>query len=221
VLERHHRFGWFHGVADQRVIENAIAPDWPRAPGPRPAVAERPLRLGYLGRLDATKGLDTLLEAVRHLPAGAFELHIAGPGDPAWVREDLERHGLGPAVRLHGVVKPAPFLDGIDVLVTPSRAHETFCNVVMEAGCLGIPAIVSDRGALPERVEQGASGWIFPAGDAQALARVLHQCLDHPADVAARGAVALQSRPRYEPAHQAQAWSTLCRDLATRSGAAA
>ena len=103
-----------------------------------------------------------------------------------------------------------------DVLVTPSRACETFCNAVMEAACFGIPAIVSDRGALPERVDSGVSGWIFPAGDQQALAQPMQLCLDDREDVAERGAAALQTRSRYDPERQVEAWASVCASVLAR-----
>lgn len=216
VLERHQQSGWFVGVADQRVIENSRAPDWPVVMQPRPSTAARPLRFGFLGRLDESKGLDTLLQAACRLPSEQFEVRVAGPGDQAWVRAFIEAQGLTPNIRLDGVVQAADFLNEIDVLVTPSRACETFCNVVMEAACLGIPAIVSDRGALPERVDSGVSGWIFPAGDQQALAQLMQLCLDDREDVAERGAAALQTRSRYDPERQVEAWASVCAEVLAR-----
>jgi glycosyltransferase involved in cell wall biosynthesis len=216
VFERHRQSGWFVGVADQRVIENSRAPDWPVVKQPRPSTKGRPLRFGFLGRLDESKGLDTLLQAACRLPFEQYEVRLAGPGDQGWVRAFIEAQGLTPNIRLDGVVQAADFLNELDVLITPSRARETFCNVVMEAACLGIPAIVSDRGALPERVDSGASGWIFPAGDQQALARLMQLCLDNREHVAERGAAALQTRSRYDPERQIEAWASVCADVLAR-----
>lgn len=216
VLERHWQSGWFVGVADQRVIENSRAPDWPVITQPRPSTTGRPLRFGFLGRLDESKGLDTLLQATCRLPFEQYEVRVAGPGDQGWVRAFIEAQGLTLNIRLDGVVQAADFLNELDVLITPSRARETFCNVVMEAACLGIPAIVSHRGALPERVDLGASGWIFPAGDQQALAQLMQLCLDDREHVAERGAAALQTRPRYDPERQVEAWASVCDDVLAR-----
>ena len=210
VLNRHRQFGWFNDVTEQRVIENALLPDWPAVFTPLEVTTGRRLRFGFLGRLDQSKGLDTLLEAARVLTPDSFEIRLAGPGDPGAAIAFIAGHGLTSQIKLEGVVKAADFLQGIDVLVTPSRAQETFCNVVMEAACLGIPAIVSDRGALPERVDFGVSGWIVPAGDSQALAKAMQHCMDNRDQVAARGAAALETRPRYDPARQGPAWAAAC-----------
>ena len=210
VLVRHRLAGWFHDVADQRVIENCLAPDWPLALSHRLPAQGADFCFGFLGRLDASKGLDTILEAIRLLPDANFRFHLAGPGDPAMARAFIDQHGLSSRVTLDGPVDAARFMANIDVMVIPSRALETFCNVVMEAACLGIPSIVSDRGALPERVAYGAGGWIVPAGDAKAMAHALQLCLDDRAQVAARGQAALETRPQYEPGRQGAAWSSVC-----------
>ncbi|MBC7621125.1 MAG: glycosyltransferase [Candidatus Saccharibacteria bacterium] len=212
VLERHRDMGWFCDVADQRVIENAMPADWKVVSTPRAVPTGQRLRFGFLGRLDQSKGVDTLLEAACLLIPGTFQITLAGPGDLRPLQTFIAARGLTGAVRLDGVVQANEFLDGIDVLVTPSRAQETFCNVVMEAGCLGIPSIVSNRGALPERVNFGEAGWIFPAGDSRLLAKAMQFCIDDRQDVALRGAVALQSRFRYAPARHAATWASVCAD---------
>ena len=65
-----------------------------------------------------------------------------------------------------------------DLAVFPSRAEETFGLVVAEARAVGLPVIVSDRGALHEGV--GSAGTSFAAADPQALATVLRALLDDP-----------------------------------------
>jgi glycosyltransferase involved in cell wall biosynthesis len=61
-----------------------------------------------------------------------------------------------------------------DALVMPSVRDETWGLVVNEAMASGIPAIVSDMvGCAPDLVITGETGSVFPAGDAESLARVL------------------------------------------------
>jgi glycosyltransferase involved in cell wall biosynthesis len=214
ILDRHRKFGWFENVADMRVIPNALPNNWPLCDGP--VVPHRPMVFGFLGRLDESKGIDTLLAALNKLPANSYVVKVGGPGDSAKVREMwLDSNVPGEQVEFLGVVNSAHFMNQIDVLITPSRAHETFCNVVMEAGCLGRPAIVTDRGALPERVMHGQSGWIFPAGDEIELAKVMRHCIDHPDEVVAKGLMALQSRNNYEAEHQCDQFELLFQELTT------
>jgi glycosyltransferase involved in cell wall biosynthesis len=212
ILERHKQFGWFHGVALQRVIPNALPPNWPMV-AHTPAL-HRPLRFGFLGRMDESKGFDTLMDATRLLPASGWALHVAGGGDPARFGLPAANAALADSpYHYHGVVDAAAFLATLDVLITPSRAHETFCNVVMEAGSLGIPAIVANRGALPERVAAGEAGWLFPAGNTPELAALMRHCMEHPPSVSAKGAAALALRDRYTAQRQTDAFEALCNEV--------
>jgi glycosyltransferase involved in cell wall biosynthesis len=196
ILDRHRKFGWFNDVKSTVVIPNALPENWPNSP--IELTTHQPMVFGFLGRLDESKGIDTLLNAVKFLPEGSFKIKLGGQGDSKQLRERwLDSKIPVTSVEFLGVVDAVEFLSNIDVLVTPSRAHETFCNVVMEAGCLGRPAIVSNRGALPERVEHGNSGWIFPAGDVQELAKLMNNCIKNPTDVISKGINARSLRESY------------------------
>jgi glycosyltransferase involved in cell wall biosynthesis len=67
---------------------------------------------------------------------------------------------------------------GAHVAAFPSRAPESYGLVVDEALALGVPCLVSDRGALPERV--GAAGRVLPPADPAAWTRALSELLDAP-----------------------------------------
>jgi glycosyltransferase involved in cell wall biosynthesis len=62
-----------------------------------------------------------------------------------------------------------------DVLVLPSKGrYETWGLAVNEAACCGLPAIVSSHvGCGSDLIEDGATGWIFEAGNVLALKRAL------------------------------------------------
>jgi glycosyltransferase involved in cell wall biosynthesis len=59
--------------------------------------------------------------------------------------------------------QPAEFLALTRILLVPSAFHEPFGRVAAEALINGIPAIVSDRGALPETVKGGGQVIPLPA----------------------------------------------------------
>lgn len=215
ILDRHRRFGWFRQVPLVQAIPNVMPNDWPLPSVP--ITLQHPMVFGFLGRLDESKGLDTLLEAVAQLPTDQWRLKVAGKGAIEKVRGWLGPNWESLPVEFLGVVNSAQFLQEIDVLVTPSRAHESFCNVVMEAACLGRPSIVSDSGALPERVDQGESGWIFPAGNVSELTRALQHCIAHPNEVLQKGAMALATRHRYDENVQCDAFEDLFSRVMQRS----
>lgn len=198
ILERHRRFGWFGDVPRSAVLTNALPPDWPPAPSERRCGT--PLRVGYMGRLEDAKGIDTLLDAAARLQPGRIALHIAGEGDADYVAALRARHPTLVGVHWLGPCRASEFHTRIDLLVVPSRAHESFCNVVMEGASLGVPSIVSDRGALPERIGDGRYGWCFPAGDVDALATLLSACADDPQRVADMGMAAIATRREHESA---------------------
>ena len=90
--------------------------------------------------------------------------------------ELMARLGLGERVRLLGQ-RPIAEIRGLMAdclcLVAPSECEEIGPVSLLEAQALGKPAIVSDRGVLPDRVKDGRTGLIFPAGDSLALAQRL------------------------------------------------
>jgi glycosyltransferase involved in cell wall biosynthesis len=65
-----------------------------------------------------------------------------------------------------------------DVLVLPSIWPENQPVSITEAMATRTPVIASDIGGIPELVEDGAHGYLFPAGDATALADRMRRFLD-------------------------------------------
>jgi glycosyltransferase involved in cell wall biosynthesis len=59
------------------------------------------------------------------------------------------------------------------VHAVPSRWEEPFGLVAAEAMMRGTAVVASDRGGLTEQVVAGETGFLVPAGDAQALAHAL------------------------------------------------
>lgn len=66
-----------------------------------------------------------------------------------------------------------PLLATARALVLGSRWPENAPLVVLEARAAGCPVIAPAVGGLPELVEPGVDGWLYPAGDADALARCI------------------------------------------------
>jgi glycosyltransferase involved in cell wall biosynthesis len=210
------------GVARERIarmpqlgVDTSVftAPDGATTP-PREHV---PI-VGYLGRLVAEKGVDTLLHAARQ-GESAMRLRICGGGPDADRLIALARE-LGIAERvtfLPGVSHDeAPaFLRSIDVLVLPSRTtrnwKEQFGHVLIEAMASGVPVIGSDSAAIPEVI--GDAGMLFPEGDAAALARALREIAppERRATLRARGLARV--RAHYEQAAIADQLATLYREL--------
>jgi len=130
--------------------------------------------IGFIGALAAHKGLPTLLAAFGSAPP-EWRLRIAGSGP---LQERVSRQSrvearIDYAGRVSGADKDA-FLDSLDVIVIPSEYEENAPLVAIEAAVRGLPAVVSDRGGLPETPE----AHVFPARDVRALLTTLHALSD-------------------------------------------
>ncbi|CAI7640774.1 unnamed protein product [Penicillium discolor] len=60
-----------------------------------------------------------------------------------------------------------------DVSVSPSLSENH--GAALEASAMAVPSIVSDAGGLPETMAPGATGWVIPAGDPDALRDALEE----------------------------------------------
>jgi glycosyltransferase involved in cell wall biosynthesis len=123
------------------------------------------LKVGFLGRYHETKGLHVLVQAMRMLPAEAgIELHVWGVArtpDARDYRDRIERLSSGvPAVVLHDEARAEDIYPHIDVLCVPSVYFETGPLVVLEAHAWGVPVVGTNIGGIPERVEDGVTGFI-------------------------------------------------------------
>jgi glycosyltransferase involved in cell wall biosynthesis len=140
-------------------------------PTPRASVqphSEQPLRLSFVGRLVALKGIDMLLEAAAPLlRSGGATLDIIGDGpERARLQSMIDKEGLSSAVRMDGWIdhaKLGPRLRESDLFVFPS-IREFGGGAVLEAMALGIPPVVLDHGGPPELVPPG-TGYVLPMTD--------------------------------------------------------
>lgn len=145
-------------------------------------------RLVCVGRLCEQKGQLLLIEAAHQLVAQGvdFELVLAGDGEMRNAIEALVAHyNLQNSVRITGWISGEQVRDEIlaaRALVLPSFA-EGLPVVIMEAMALGRPVISTFVAGIPELVETGEHGWLLPAGDVEALTRIMQVCLDTPIDV--------------------------------------
>jgi len=133
----------------------------------------------YVGRLDAQKGVDLLLEAAVQLRESLPDLHwwLAGDGP---LRGSLEQqieaaglvnvHLLGRRDDIPGLMKSA------DVFVFPSR-WEGMPNVILEAMASGLPVVSTEVEGIDELLVHGESAEISPREDASALAASLLRLL--------------------------------------------
>ena len=151
-----------------------------------------------VGRLEAVKGLDLLLDAFAKVrPAQGCQLLILGEGPlAADLLKRTQRLGVGDRVQFLGF-RPNPFayVARARALVLSSVA-EAFANVLVEAMTCGTPVVSTDCLYGPREILQdGASGILVPPGDTPALAEAMERVLTDE-NLAARLSAAGQVRAR-------------------------
>ena len=138
----------------------------------------------FCAKLQPWKGPLDVLEAFARANVPNSYLVFAGDGP---LRTSIEQRacelGVSERVRILGFVNQSQLPSvycAADLLVLPSL-YEPFGFVVNEAMLCGCPAAVSDRvGAKYDLVRQGETGYVFPAGDVDALAAILRDVLSDP-----------------------------------------
>jgi colanic acid/amylovoran biosynthesis glycosyltransferase len=143
-------------------------------------------RIVCVGRLCEQKGQLLLVSAVAQLARRGtpLELVLAGDGE---MRTELESliacSGLQSCVRITGWIDSATVRAEIlaaRALVLPSFA-EGLPVVIMEAMALRRPVLSTYVAGIPELVRAGREGWLFAAGDVDALVAALEAMLATPA----------------------------------------
>jgi glycosyltransferase involved in cell wall biosynthesis len=143
----------------------------------------------FAGRILAEKGVDVLLQAVRLAAPSIPRLavHLLGPLSGSFDTRDetvtdyareMMKLARDLPVRFVGFVNNRTgnfrsYLAAADVFVLPSR-REPQGLVVLEAMAMGTPVIGSATGGIPDMVSPDV-GYLFPPGDAGALAACLER----------------------------------------------
>lgn len=166
--------------AERIVVAPPGAPPWPARPAPAP---RGPIL--FMGTLEPRKNVGTLLTAYSQLlqsMPGAPELWLAGGATEAaapWLRAIAEPPLAGRVKHL-GYIQSDRRYDlyaQASMLVLPSHL-EGFGIPVLEAMTVGVPVVISNRGALPEVA--GGAAQVIDAEDAPGIARAMRRYLEEP-----------------------------------------
>ncbi|WP_312687717.1 colanic acid biosynthesis glycosyltransferase WcaL [Kosakonia sp.] len=172
------------GCPEQKIAVSRMGVDMTRF-SLRPVKAPgSPLQIISVARLTEKKGLHVAIEACRLLKERgvAFKYSILGIGP--WerrLRTLIEQFQLEDVIEMPGF-KPShevkAMLDEADVFLLPSVTGadgdmEGIPVALMEAMAVGIPVVSTVHSGIPELIEAGASGWLVPENDAEALAQRL------------------------------------------------
>jgi glycosyltransferase involved in cell wall biosynthesis len=167
-----------NGVAPSKVVVSRQGlSDWNRDRST--AFEERsqqsPLRVAFFGRLDPTKGIHILVDAISSAPDLPVTLDVfgvvQGDGNSRYVRmlraraADDSRISFPAPVSPQGVVAQ---MRRYDVVAVPSQWLESGPLVVMEAFAAGVPVIGSDLGGIAELVTHNVDGIRIEPGSSDA-----------------------------------------------------
>jgi glycosyltransferase involved in cell wall biosynthesis len=139
------------------------------------------LRFLFFGRLILHKGIREFIEAARLLrpsmPDARFQLlGNPDPGNPTSVSEDELQSWIAEGVvehlGEHGDVRP--FIRAASVVVLPTY-REGMARALLEGAAMGKPLIGSDVAGSRELVDEGVTGALCRARDAQSLADAMER----------------------------------------------
>lgn len=140
-------------------------------------------RVLFVGRLEAMKGVDTLLQAFAQLPSlvlGKSSLRIVGDGSLRHSLEALARElGISDRVRFLGYIpSPAVYREfaEAEIFCGLSRS-EALGNVFLEAQAANCAVLASNTGGIPDIVKDRATGLLVPPDDVAATADALEKLL--------------------------------------------
>lgn len=168
-------------------------------------IPESATTLVCVGMLRPDKGQNFLLDALALLKARGLELTLVLAGsataESAEYEAGLKRQAAGMPVHFLGYRDDvSELMQTADLVVIPSLT-EAQPRVAVQAFATGRPVVASAVGGVPEIVHDGQTGWLVPAGDAQALAAAIARVVENPAEAArvADGARALaEQRMRFD-----------------------
>ena len=180
TLNTHLRAGLFSEAKEKCSIVNAIDIDMEKVSALFNEKAKnrnknhRIFRFAYIGRFSEEKGVDWLVKVFSEHSENK-ELHLFGSG--TLKVETVERMKQQPSVVEHGMLPEVELnlcLKEIDVVIVPPLWEEPFGRVILDAYKNGIPVIVTNRGGMPENVQNGKTGLIIEPTDSD-LQEAIHK----------------------------------------------
>eukprot|EP00617_Octactis_speculum_P027474 CAMPEP_0185771830 /NCGR_PEP_ID=MMETSP1174-20130828/65364_1 /TAXON_ID=35687 /ORGANISM="Dictyocha speculum, Strain CCMP1381" /LENGTH=401 /DNA_ID=CAMNT_0028457813 /DNA_START=257 /DNA_END=1462 /DNA_ORIENTATION=- len=135
---------------------------------------EAPLLL-YVGRLGSEKCLVDLKDVLAIIPEARLALVGQGPQT-----DELKQHFKGTNTVFTGLLRGQELSEAFasaDVFTMPSDS-ETLGFVVLEAMASGVPVVGANAGGIPNLIDDGNTGYLFPPRDSASMAKQVKKLLD-------------------------------------------
>ncbi len=172
----------------------------------------------FVGRLVGDKGINELVASFQEISQSKAKCKLVLVGSFESELDPLNAVTLSIINKNINIISVGfqqdvrPYLAIADVLVFPSY-REGFPNVVIQAGAMGLPAIVTNINGCNEIIEEGKNGTIIPSKDEQQLEKAMLKMIDNQAY---RLSLQQNSRPmicsRYE---QQVVWEAILQEYQT------
>lgn len=164
------------------------------------------------GRINRWKGHSVFLDAAERLAAERDDVRFLIAGDSFTGQEHMSEavdrrirsseYLRDRMVRVPHIAEVGSVYEASDVVVVPSTDPEPFGLVCTEAMAMGLPVIASRLGGLQEQVEEGVTGFLAEAGDADSLLGAMRRLADasagERAEMGRRGRESFERRFRLE-----------------------
>ena len=147
-------------------------------------VPGKQFRITYAGVFGPHKGVDVLIRAAALTEGLSILINLVGKGDEEpYYRKLIEELGLTGKIVFRGKLSNEE-MRGIyretDLFCLPALSPENQPVTITEAMSCGIPVIASDVGGVKELVEDGVTGYLVEAGNAEDLAAKIRLLCNDP-----------------------------------------
>lgn len=183
VVSRHTKksLSKYYGVSEGLITVIHNGHEWDdksSVPGKSTTKEKSPLKVLFVGRLEERKGVQFLLKSIKHFDKSCdvnARFILVGKGNHQQYRQLSNFLGIDHLVSFEGYLEEErlkKLYANSDIFVLPSKL-EGFGLVLLEAIEFGLPVIGTNRGGIPEVIEEYNNGTIVRYGEESELSKAV------------------------------------------------
>lgn len=164
-----------HGVKDRTFL-------------PMPPLSQgEPIKFYFLGRMQSSKGLHIIFEALRDIDPTLYELHVIGDGSYMGrsgkkYEEYLTKLGRGLNVTFHGRIPNEDLetkVKDYHVMIHSAIFHEVYGLTIAESLSMGRPVLATRCGGAEMQIKDGYNGWLIAPNDVLAMKEAIMHIINN------------------------------------------
>lgn len=202
------------GIDNVYAVPNVIPP-----PQIMETTKSATFNLLFLGFIYQKKGIFDLIDVIiqnKERYRDRLKLYVGGTGQEyARLIDTINENGINDIVNLCGWVTGEDkirLLNIADAYILPSYV-EGLPVSILEAMSYGLPILSTPVGGIPEIVENGVNGFLFPPGDKIAMQNSIDKLISDSSLMKQMGAASLQKSKQYLPQEISQKLETIYNSL--------